>query len=81
MAECRKDQENSPNAANSIVGSDLKSILRQKRDVESTEKKLTFSIDKKYNPNSSGKKLNISGVRRRQSMLVGNNSAIFAPQK
>ena len=66
---------------NSILDSDLKSCLKSKGGVESASKKLTFSLDKKLNLNSSGKKLNISGIKRRQSMMISNNSAVFAPSK
>ena len=59
----------------------MKSILKLKGGNQSTSKKLTFSIEKSANLNSSRKKLNISGIKRRKTINISNNSAIFAPEK
>ena len=63
-----------------MVPSVVRSLLKRNDRSRSTEKKLTFSIEKDFKLNSTGKMQNFSGVKRRKSQLF-NDTAIFEPSK
>ena len=64
---------------NSMVESGVKSILRVVGH-QSSGKKVAFSIEKNFNVDTSEKKQNFSGRKKRLTMAAMNGSAIFGDE-